>query len=248
MINLYNLSKEFISIFDELEENGGELTPELEEKLKITQDNLKTGVKSLANVIKSLEYECDCVKGEQKRLKDLYDRKQKVIERLTNILLWAINEYGDTKKTGVKYVAYETGEVSVRKTQAVDVNEELVERVGKELEKTITFTKEINQLDAYDNVDLNSIVEAIAKDDDGDLAIGGDDMNYIDASLEVKIPLKDLANGTGYNVIKEIAKYTDNYKLKTNASKSMIKDELKENGSCAPNIAKLVTNENINIK
>lgn len=41
MASIYNITAELEDIFLELEENGGELTPELEERLAITQDNLK---------------------------------------------------------------------------------------------------------------------------------------------------------------------------------------------------------------
>lgn len=41
MASIYNITAELEDIFLELEENGGELTPELEERLTITQDNLK---------------------------------------------------------------------------------------------------------------------------------------------------------------------------------------------------------------
>ena len=41
MANIYNITTELEDIFLELEENGGELTPELEERLRITQDSLK---------------------------------------------------------------------------------------------------------------------------------------------------------------------------------------------------------------
>ena len=37
MANIYNIQQYLFSIFDELEENGGELTPELEEQLNITK-------------------------------------------------------------------------------------------------------------------------------------------------------------------------------------------------------------------
>lgn len=44
MANIYNITAELEDIFLELEENGGELTPELEERLAITQDNLKSNL------------------------------------------------------------------------------------------------------------------------------------------------------------------------------------------------------------
>ena len=44
MASIYNITTELEDIFLELEENGGELTPELEERLTITQDNLKSNL------------------------------------------------------------------------------------------------------------------------------------------------------------------------------------------------------------
>ena len=44
MASIYNITTELEDIFLELEENGGELTPELEERLAITQDNFKSNL------------------------------------------------------------------------------------------------------------------------------------------------------------------------------------------------------------
>ena len=40
-MNIFEISKELESVFDELEENGGELTEELEEKLSISQNEFR---------------------------------------------------------------------------------------------------------------------------------------------------------------------------------------------------------------
>ena len=73
-------------------------------------------------------------------------------------------------------------------------------------------------------------------------------LNHIDINLSVTLPLKDLATGEGYPALREIVKYSDFYKLSANVSKTAIKPELKENGSCMPNLAKLSTNESLTIK
>jgi hypothetical protein len=97
-----------------------------------------------------------------------------------------------------------------------------------------------------DSIDLSTIITEIAQTTD--LGIGGDDLNHLYACLRFDIPIKDLANGNGYNALKEIAKYTDDYKLDVAPSKSELKQELKENGSCAPNLAKIKFNNNLTIK
>ena len=40
-MNIWQIQQELLDIFNELEENGGELTSELEDKLNITQSEFK---------------------------------------------------------------------------------------------------------------------------------------------------------------------------------------------------------------
>lgn len=245
-MNIYQIQQDLLAIFDELEENGGELTEELEQKLAITQEEFKDKVEDYTNVIKSLDADMNAIKVEQARLKGLYDRKEKTANKLKEIIINAINEFGDTKKSGVKYLDYGTGEVSVRKTQAVEVNEPLVKYVGDYLGRMVTFNKECNQLGVIDHIEKSEIVTDVAQNTD--MAVGGDDLDHINVDLSVTIPLKDLATGEGYPALREIAKYSDFYKLSASVSKTAIKPELKENGSCMPNLAKLSTNESLTIK
>lgn len=245
-MNIYQIQQDLLAIFDELENNGGELTPELENKLAITQDEFKDKVENYTNVIKTLDGDMAAIKVEQARLKTLYDRKEKVAKKLKEIIINAINEFGDTKKTGVKYLDYGTGEVSIRKTQVVEVNEPLVKYVGDYLGRMVTFNKECNQLGVIDHIERSEIVTDVAQNTD--MAVGGDDLNHINVDLSLTIPLKDLATGEGYPALREIVKYSDFYKLSTSVSKTAIKPELKENGSCMPNLAKLDINESLIIK
>lgn len=244
-MNIYNLAKSFIEIFDELEENGGELTEELEQKLAITQESFTTSVKNMSSVIKQFEYECEAIKGEQKRLKELYDRKQKVINRLKKILVDAINQFGDTKKTGVKYVSWETGEASILKSKVVEVNTNLVDEVTLQLYKMAKFNKDSNQLDVCDHISLDSLIEDYNHLNE---PANSSDLENINIDLAITVPLKALEDGSGYPVIREIVKYNDDYKITASVSKSELKDKLKENGSCMPHLAKLNINENLQIK
>lgn len=244
-MNIYNLAKSFIEIFDELEENGGELTEELEQKLAITQESFTTSVKNMSSAIKQLNNDCDSIKLEQKRLKELYDRKQKVINRLEKILVDAINQFGDTKKTGVKYVAWETGEASIRKSQGIDVNTNLLDEISLQLNKMAKFNKDSNQLDVCNHIPLDSLItDYNYLNEPANIS----DLENINVDLAITVPLKALADGSGYPVIREIVKYNDDYKIIANVFKTELKNKLKDNGSCMPHLAKLVTNENLQIK
>lgn len=245
-MNIYQIQEELLAAYDELEDNSGELTPELEEKLTITQEEFKTKIKDYTNLIKSLESDIKECKEEQERLKKYRNKKEKLRDKLKEILIKAINEFGDEKKSGVRYIDYGTGEASIRKSTAVDVNEPLVEDIGKYVERVVTFNKECNQLDVYDRFDQETSIEELSKTTG--YKITDSDLNYVDLSLQVNVPIKDLFNGTGYTILREIAKYSTQYKLSAEVSKSYVTPILQQNGSAIPNVAKLKTNESLTIK
>ena len=245
-MNIYQIQEELLATFDELEANGGEITPELEEKLAITQDEFKDKIKDYAGLIKHLEAGIKECKEEEARIKAFRVRKEKLQDKLEEIVIAAIIQFGDTKKSGVKYIDYGTGEVAVNKSVAVDINDSLVNDIGKYIQNRITFEKNCNQLDVYNALDENSAIEEI-KHQTG-YPVTDSDLNHVDLSLQITVPIKDLFTGEGYGVIREIAKYSDFYKLTADVSKSTVKPILQENGSALPNIAKLKENKNLKIK
>lgn len=254
-MNIFDIQQELIAIFDELEENGGELTPELEAKLAITEDEFKDKVESYTNVIKSLNHDIDLIKCEQNRLKNIANSKQKTIDKLSNIILNAITLFGEEKKNGVKYLDYGTGIVSTRKSESVEVDTKWLDSLTDALYSNINYMKAINQLDVVDKIDVSELITSINTDYIGEnegehsgYNATEADINHTNVAIEVKVPCKDLLSGNAYAIVRELAKYCDSYKLNAEVSKSEIKKELKENGACAPNLARLVTNQSIQIK
>ena len=55
MSNIYNIQQNLLSIFEQIEENEGELTPELELALQINQANFKNKVRDYTKVIQQFE-------------------------------------------------------------------------------------------------------------------------------------------------------------------------------------------------
>lgn len=251
-MNIYNIEQELLSIFDEIEENGGELTPELESKLVITQDTFKEKVKDYTNVIKLLNDDILSIKEEQTRLKTLADKKQKTIERLNKILLAAINEFGNTKKSGVKYIDYGTGEISIRKSKAVDVDKTLLIAIGRAIQLNTNYIRNTNQLDVVDRLDADHVISLSETGFDDEENVGYNvslnDLYHTNTEITINIPTSSLFDGTNYDIIKEIAKRDIDFKSVSSVNKTELKKELEENGACAPNIARLVENQNITIK
>lgn len=76
MASIYNITAELEDIFLELEENGGELTPELEERLAITQDNLKEKLNNYRKAYTMLNLDAESCKKEEQRLAVLRKTKR----------------------------------------------------------------------------------------------------------------------------------------------------------------------------
>ena len=254
-MNLYFIEQELLDIFDTLEENGGELTPELEERLSIAQGDFKEKIENYTHVISKYNADINFIKAEQKRLKELADAKAKVVDRLSKIMIEAIDKFGDEKpKSKAKFVDFGTGIVSVRNSKAVQLNEDVLNKVDVALEDMLKDLHLTNSLDVIDKLSKDDIIVLSAEpkfEDDGNGTLGPivseSDLNYMDFEVSAKIPLKKLLSGEEYPAIRELMR-NNNIKHKTSASKSFLKGELEQNGSCAPNLARLVINKSISIK
>ena len=254
-MNIWSIKQNLLSIFDELEENGGELTPELEEELKVTQQSFREKIKDYANVIKSLSADLKTIKEETKRLKALHDRKEKTIAKLKSIIVEAIEEFGDTNKNGVSYIDYGSGQVVIRKSTAVEVDEDNVKKIGKAMDEVLGWMRFNKQLDTVEELDYAEFLDILSQDvedtDEGlisGIVVDKEELDSVNFDVTLSIPVSKLFKADGYDIIKSILKGSDNYKLGTSVSKSLVKDDLLENGSCLPHIARLVSNKNVLIK
>lgn len=254
MANIYQISQELLSIFDELEENGGELTPELEEQLNITQEEFRDKIKSYSNVVKMLENDIIDIKAEKARLSDLQKSKENSIERLKKIMADAIELFGDTTKFGSKFVDYGTGKVSMRLTQAVEVEEDSIDRFANRLITGLKWYANNNQL-SFGIIETKDIIDYInsksLSEEENDIEINKLDVKDIErltASIDFDIDFKTiLSTKTGIELIKALLDYNV-FKIKAKADKKGIKDDAKNNEHYMPSYAKIVTNKSIIIK
>lgn len=251
-MNIFQIQQELLSIYEELEENGGELTPELDEALAITQESFKDKVKSYTEIIKLLDNDITAIKEEQKRLQELSKRKTKVITKLKEIIVNAIEQFGDTKKTGAKYLDYGIGQVSIKNTEAVELCDDTLNTITDCIDWTISNIQRNNQLGVIDGLSKEDLIDTyklLAKHRELVLdSITEDDLNHTTLSMSVDIPVKDLFTNTGYDIVKTVLQNGKLCKFTPHVSKTELKTELKENIYCAPNVARLVKNKSIIIK
>lgn len=254
MASIYNIQQELFDIFEQIEENEGEITPELEEKLKISQDEFKDKINSYTCVIRQLENDLNAIKEEKARLDAIKKSKEKTIERLKQIMVEAIQMFGNTSKTGVKFIDYGTGKVSLRKSESIELNDNKLKAFTN---RFISYFIWLRYQNTFDQTELNckEITEycnqAHGNDFDEDAILPDfteDDMAKIQADLDFRISLKDMiSTEEGRNLMRAILNYNTIINAKPVIDKKSLKDEIKETSVC-PTFATFVTKQNIIIK
>lgn len=249
MSNIFNIQNEILAIFDELEENGGELTPELEKQLNITQEEFKNKIKSYSNVVKMLENDIIDIKAEKARLNDIQKSKEKTIERLKKIMIDAVELFGDTTKSGSKYLDYGTGKVSIRNTQIVEVEEDVTDRFVNRALSCLRWYQQNNQLDTITTSDVLDYCNSKSpcEEDEEITVLSEEDIAQIKADINLDIPVSELfTTERGMKLAKALAEYAV-FTCKAKVSKTDIKTNAKENHTM-PVFAKLVNNKILTIK
>jgi len=255
MSNIYNLKLELLDIFNELEENGGELTPELEEQLTITQNEFTDKIRDYSKVIQALKNDITAIDAETNRLKVLKDSKKKIIERLTKILIEAIELFGDESKSGSKFVDYGDGKVSIRKSKTVELDEDNIKGIVDSYTKLVSSLIYNNQLHIVDGIQQDFLRSIALEHTEriGDevcntpIVFTDEDLASFEGEISFKTNFKNLLKGDNFEALKAIIKNIGLPKIDAVISKSYTKDLLtKENNGIT--VGRLVDNKNIIIK
>jgi hypothetical protein len=106
--NIFNIAEEYLSLCNEIEELEGELTPELEERLTITQEELEKKIKAYFHIIQTKESESKLIDDEINRLLEVKKSKENVVEKLNERMLFAVKVFGEDGKSGNKILNYDT--------------------------------------------------------------------------------------------------------------------------------------------
>nr|UVY33713.1 MAG: hypothetical protein [Bacteriophage sp.] len=253
MASIFNIQQDLYSIFDSIEENEGEITPELEKALTIKREEFSTKIQGYVAFIKQLELDNKGIKEEIARLKDLQKSKEKTIDNLKKIMAMAINAFGDTNKSGTKFLDYGTGKVSIRKSDSIEVDEEGTKQFVNRFFRYFNWLHFTNTADQQE-LDVKDIIDFCNKnkqDDEEDIVetnYTDDDLTNLQANLDFKVNLKDLiTNPNGLKLINSLLDYKVLATIKPSVDKTEVKKEVKSNGEI-PTFAKYVIKDNVIIK
>lgn len=253
MASIFNIQQDLYSIFDSIEENEGEITPELEKALTIKREEFSTKIQGYVAFIKQLELDNKGIKEEIVRLKDLQKSKEKTIDNLKKIMAMAIDAFGDTNKSGTKFLDYGTGKVSIRKSDSIEVDEEGTKQFVNRFFRYFNWLHFTNTADQQE-LDVKDVIDFCNKnkqDDEEDIVetnYTDDDLTNLQANLDFKVNLKDLiTNPNGLKLINSLLDYKVLATIKPSVDKTEVKKEVKSNGEI-PTFAKYVIKDNVIIK
>lgn len=140
-VSLYTIENEYQKIADELMENGGELTPEIELALSINKYQLQGKSAGYAFVIKDKDAEIEAIDKEIERLSKLKQSRVNTKERLKNAIKSAMELYG------IEKIESNTIRITLAKSapSVVIEDESLIPKKYKKTEtKTSVLKKEIS--------------------------------------------------------------------------------------------------------
>ena len=130
--SLYKITQKQQELFDFILEAEGEITPDVEESLKINSENFETKARSYIWMIKKLESENVTISNELERLKRIEKRNNKLIDRLKESMKMALEIFGESQKV-------DTFTLSIKETKYTDIfDPELVPAKYKVIETTTT--------------------------------------------------------------------------------------------------------------
>ena len=251
--SIFDIDKELYALYDEIEESGGEITPEMEEKLEINGQEMTNKVKNITNFINNLNADILAIKSETDRLAKLKKSKENTITGLTNLVLFAINNYGTEDKKGKKWIDWGTGRVGVRKSTSVELDDKKIENLVDVLKTTIINGIYTNTLHQSDCIDPQSILDAAIHNAqiEGDITnseVEVEDMDDVIINVTIPVSMSNLLQGDGYMLLAKMGDVTkDGWSFKPTVDKKAMKVKIKDEG-CTSNIAEVVENDNLTIK
>jgi recombinational DNA repair ATPase RecF len=128
MLQIWNIEQPLQEVFNEIEENEGDLTPELEEKLMITRENMSDKLYQIDKMRKIASKDLDMIKDEQLRLAEMVDKRIRFIENIDTIITTTVERFGGTDekskaKHKPKVISFDLGEAKVSYSEAVELDE-----------------------------------------------------------------------------------------------------------------------------
>lgn len=157
---VFTIIQEYDALMSEIEELGGEVTPEIAAKLVINENELAQKIRAYYFVIKTEEAKINLAKEEQERLNNVKKTKENLIKRLKKVVDLAVETFGTIQPSGAKGLDLGDLKVWQKKTKALELLGEIDDE--RFCEKKFTFNTTYDRyafiLDALNHLDISPII------------------------------------------------------------------------------------------
>lgn len=160
MESLYDIQKELLDIFSQVEESDGEISDEQYDKLCITKENLKSKLDDYYKAIRVWSDEADSCKKEKARINNVQNKYKNRIERLKAAMLQAVINFGEVGKTNY-FIELPTVKLFSKTSKSIN---EFKDRSCILIDKVKSYIQELAKqgiLYSGDDVDLNGFLSVI---------------------------------------------------------------------------------------
>ncbi len=116
-LTIYQIEQSYNQLAEELIDNGGELTPELEQQLAITEEQLQNKSVAYSFVIKQMDADIETIDAEIKRLQNLKKQREKASEYLKERIKHAMELFN------IEEIKTPLIKINFRKSETVEVED-----------------------------------------------------------------------------------------------------------------------------
>ena len=253
MSSLYQISEDILRIFNDVESSEGEITDEQYDVLCIKQEELKEKLNNYVKAIKSWEVDEKALKDEKKRFNDRQNVYKNRIERLKAAALQAVLTFGEHGDSNM-FIELPNFRLFSRSSQSIEVDENRVRIFMEEFERYIRELVDAGILYAGKDVDLQGILNCINANI---RATHGEDFEpfTINDLIAMKINISQTASvyslfksGMALNLYGKEPLHTHMENVTSKDDWKTIIESSKIANTSAPTIAKIVTNQSLQIR
>lgn len=253
MSSLYKISEDILRIFNDVESSEGEITDEQYDVLCIKQEELKEKLNNYVKAIKSWEVDEKALKDEKKRFNDRQNVYKNRIERLKAAALQAVLTFGEHGDSNM-FIELPNFRLFSRSSQSIEVDENRVRIFMEEFERYIRELVDAGILYAGKDVDLQGILNCINANI---RATHGEDFEpfTINDLIAMKINISQTASvyslfksGMALNLYGKEPLHTYMENVTSKDDWKTIIESSKIANTSAPTIAKIVTNQSLQIR
>lgn len=258
MDSLFSISNDLRKVIEEIEIQGGEITPEQEEDLIISEANLKEKLEHYRKAILILQYQEQLAYDEIKRLQSVKKTKDNIVNKLKTNVLNAVLEFGECGKSGNKVIECETSKFFTANTKSVVLDER---KIGILIEMFIDWANTLNNVDMLDNgfgsddnFDPNSIINIINRkahekeliEDDFNFTV--DDLYLTRVNISYDISIFQLLKADARGLLREIINNEHRVHIITSLDKVEIKKCIENNITPNVTVADIKVEPSLRIK